>query len=162
MCTRSRITQYLLNKLKFFTNKKKFFANYFLILRPGLLNKISIFFIFGLIKFLKFWVPNRPKNEILFSKLGLRNKKCFVENFFLFMKNWNLFSKNWVFRERVHIWIQFLRQNVHTGVQFSKMYDMFAYNAFRYFRSVRAVCIFRVFEIFSCSLKAFKFQSKTC
>ena len=56
------------------------------------------------------------------------------------MKNWNLFSKNWVFRERVHIWIQCLRQNVHTGVQFSKMYDMFAYNAFRYFRSVRAVC----------------------
>ena len=103
MCTRSQNTQYSLNKFKFFTNKKKFFANYFLILRPGLLNKISIFFIFGLIKFLKFWVPNRPKNEILFSKLGLRNKKCFVEKNFLFMKNWNLFSKNWVFRERVHI-----------------------------------------------------------
>ena len=116
MCTRSQNTQYSLNKFKFFTNKKNFFANYFLILRPGLLNKISIFFISRVIKFLKIWVPNRPKIEILFTKLVLRNKKCLMKKKYLFMKIWNLFSKNWVFLERVHIWIQFLRQNVETGV----------------------------------------------
>ena len=79
MCTRSQNTQYSLNKFKFFTNKKKIFANYFLILRPGLLNKISIFFISRVIKFLKIWVPNRPKIEILFTKLVLRNKKCLMK-----------------------------------------------------------------------------------
>ena len=92
MCTRSR---YLLNKLKFFTNKKNFFANYFLILGLGLLNKISIFFfISGLIKFLKIWVPNRTEIEILLYKQGPRNKIYFMKKIKLLVKNLSYCSKN--------------------------------------------------------------------